>query len=117
MQSLFAKVQQTVQHALATAYPQLADQTAEYSLVTASTQSHFGHYQCNSAMPLAKLLHQSPRAIANQLVQQIETEHHDFAHIEVAGPGFINFTYKNDFIQQYCFDMSQENEQISTSDA
>ncbi len=49
------------------------------------------------AMGLARTLKKSPRDIAELIVEKIpfgET----FERIEVAGPGFINFTFKNSFL-------------------
>jgi arginyl-tRNA synthetase len=63
--------------------------------ITQSTQKQFGHYQCNSALKLAKLAQKNPRSIANALVEQLKifsSQDDLIAHLEVAGPGFINIT-------------------------
>lgn len=63
--------------------------------ITQSTQKQFGHYQCNSALKLAKLVQRNPRAIANDLVAQLQllsSQDDLIAQIEIAGPGFINIT-------------------------
>ncbi|HVF10150.1 MAG TPA: arginine--tRNA ligase, partial [Abditibacteriaceae bacterium] len=58
----------------------------------------FGDYQFNGALPLAKLLKTNPRALAPNIVA-----HLDVAAIsetpEIAGPGFINFRLKREFIE------------------
>ena len=65
--------------------------------VTQSTKVEFGDYQINGAMAAAKLLKTNPRALAQQLVEALELA--DIADkVEIAGPGFINVTLKNDFI-------------------
>jgi arginyl-tRNA synthetase len=61
-----------------------------------STQEEFGHYQCNSALRLAKSLKQNPRAIAQKIVDRFEASF--CLKIEIAGPGFINFTLSPDFL-------------------
>lgn len=69
--------------------------------VTPATQGKFGHYQCNSAMQLAKVLGQPPRAIAEALVSQVERAL--FEKVEIAGPGFINLTFRPQFLSS-CVD-------------
>lgn len=71
--------------------------------ITPATNSKFGHYQCNSAMKLSKTLSTPPRAIAEQLRDQLlQQQDQDgtemFAAIEVAGPGFINFTLSSNYL-------------------
>ena len=47
------------------------------------------------AMSLAKTLKRPPRKIAEEIVERIAGRN-DFEKIEVAGPGFINFTFKRE---------------------
>lgn len=66
-------------------------------LVSASNPK-FGDYQSNVALSLAKQLGQKPRAIAEQITQQMETS--DICEIPtVAGPGFINLTLKPAYLE------------------
>lgn len=59
--------------------------------VTQSTKVEFGDYQINGAMAAAKLLKTNPRALAQQLVEQLNLG--EMAEkIDIAGPGFINVT-------------------------
>lgn len=73
--------------------------TLEDVEVTLATQEKFGHYQCNSAMSLAKRLKQNPRMIADAIVSQIEKKEF-FEKIEIQGAGFINFTLSTPFLSQ-----------------
>lgn len=92
--------------------------------LTQATKSHFGHYQCNSAMSLAKIFKKNPREIAlawsdamilyDQNHAQTTKACKMFEKIEVAGPGFINITLSSPFLsaklkeaawQQMCFDV------------
>jgi len=50
----------------------------------------FGHYATPVAMELAKTLRQNPRAIAQKIIEHLESE--AFAKTEIAGAGFINIT-------------------------
>lgn len=61
--------------------------------ITPSTKETFGHYQCNSAMKLSSLLKQKPRDIAARLLNELQNNQkltNMVAHVEMAGPGFIN---------------------------
>lgn len=69
--------------------------------VTQSTQDKFGHYQCNSALKLAKALKQNPRNVATELIEKLKeiSKNQNFIEdLEVAGPGFINITLSTDYI-------------------
>lgn len=71
-----------------------ADLPAE---ITRSTQEKFGHYQCNSAMKLAKVLKKSPRAVAEEIVKNLSAPHL-IQKVEIEGPGFINVTLTADYL-------------------
>lgn len=72
--------------------------------ITPSTQPQFGHYQCNSAMKLAKELGKKPRDIALQIVEQVEKNDLKdpslIEKMEIAGPGFINITLSPTYLSQ-----------------
>lgn len=57
--------------------------------VTQTAQQNFGHYQCNSALKLAKDLKITPRDAAKKIVENLPQGGY-FQKIEIAGPGFIN---------------------------
>ena len=69
--------------------------------VTQSTQPQFGHYQCNTAMKLGKILKQNPRQVAEQIVKAVHEETPTIEKIELAGPGFINITLKSEYLSQF----------------
>ena len=52
-----------------------------------------GDVSTNIAMLLAKPLRQNPRAIAQQLLNDIPLDPQVLEAIEIAGPGFINFRF------------------------
>lgn len=103
--TLLARIQEQCTQALNHLYGQSGEHFTEQNIeITPATNIKFGHYQCNSAMKLAKTLGKAPRAIAEEIREQLLT-HDDpvkpmFASIEVAGPGFINFTLSNAFLSQ-----------------
>ena len=51
-----------------------------------------GDYASSFAMAGARALHMAPRAIAQAIVDNLELEGSYFQKVEIAGPGFLNFT-------------------------
>jgi len=56
----------------------------------------FGDLSTPIAMEIAKKLKTPPRKIAQDIIQSINKN--SFESVELAGPGFINFKFKNDFV-------------------
>lgn len=56
-----------------------------------------GDYSTNVAMELAKKLHKNPREIAIDIVTNIKTDN-IIEKIDIAGPGFINFYLKREYL-------------------
>jgi arginyl-tRNA synthetase len=50
-----------------------------------------GDFACNVALSLAKRIGKAPRQLAEAIVAALPA-HEDIAKVEIAGPGFINFT-------------------------
>ena len=67
--------------------------------ITQSTNEQFGHYQCNSAMKVAKELKASPREIAEKIIEKWRPDG-VIGKLEVAGPGFINITLTKEFLSK-----------------
>lgn len=67
-------------------------------LIQAVNPPHFGDYQANFAMALAKQLKSKPQEIAKQVLDHFEkTDLCD--ELQISGPGFINFSLANSFLQ------------------
>ena len=62
-----------------------------------SNRRDLGEYQLNDAMQLAKKYHKSPREIADNIIKELEKDE-SFIDINIAGPGFINFSLSNKYI-------------------
>ena len=56
-----------------------------------SNRRDLGEYQLNDAMQLARVYKQNPRDIAQKIVDELEKDDR-FEKINIAGPGFINFS-------------------------
>lgn len=103
MKKMSAVLKDLLMNATLAAYPQLAEQEDFPFELALATQEKFGHYQYNSPMKLAKSLGMSPRVIAEAIVKNLKENpsiNQTIAHIEVAGPGFINITLSPKYLSQ-----------------
>lgn len=61
------------------------------AIIKPTKAAHFGDYQVNGVLPLAKQLGTNPRDLAQAFADTFAQEHSkEFAKVEVAGPGFVN---------------------------
>jgi arginyl-tRNA synthetase len=85
-------VAQLLENALA-ALPELADARGDLPIedtIERTRDASHGDFASNIAMRLAKPAKMSPRDIAGKIIEQLgESDQVD--HVEIAGPGFINF--------------------------
>ncbi len=63
-------------------------------------QREFGDLATNIAMLWAKSVKKAPRAIAETILKNIEDPDGIIARVEIAGPGFLNFTFSPKFYFQ-----------------
>lgn len=57
-----------------------------------------GDFAANIAMQLARIAKKAPRQIADEIIQHLDQSKASIEKVEVAGPGFINFFMKSDFL-------------------
>lgn len=103
MKSLISFLKSKFENAAIKAFPELINRPEMHEGlidVTTSTQDKFGHYQCNSAMKLSKLLKQPPRQVAEKIVEALDYDEQTISEIEIAGPGFINVTLNPSFLSR-----------------
>ncbi|MEM7593872.1 MAG: arginine--tRNA ligase, partial [Cyanobacteria bacterium P01_A01_bin.83] len=97
MTSILEQLKDSVSQALVSAFgAELADTDP---LVAPTNNPKFGDYQSNVALSLAKPLKQNPRAIAQSIIDHLEIDQ-ICEPPTIAGPGFINFMVKSDYIGQ-----------------
>ena len=96
MKSTLNELKNRVQAALVAAF---GDEYQETDPLLVSTNNpKFGDYQANVAMSLAKPLKSNPRAIATKISENLDVS--DFCEApSIAGPGFINFKLKTDYLE------------------
>jgi arginyl-tRNA synthetase len=75
----------------------LSNLPAEAARVVPCGNPQFGDYQWNGALSLAKLLRAKPRDLATKLIENLDVADLSAAP-EIAGPGFVNFRLKNEFL-------------------
>lgn len=73
------------------------DQIPEIKIETPRDPDH-GDAATNVAMQLAKPLRNNPRKIAEQLVAALSLDPSKISAAEIAGPGFINFRFAENYL-------------------
>ena len=66
---------------------------------TRSADERFGDFQANGVLPFAKKLGKNPRELAQKLINALP-DSEDWT-VELAGPGFINFTLSSRFLLRW----------------
>ncbi len=96
MKSTLAQLTARFDQALVAAFgPDLAGTDP---MLVPTSNPKFGDYQANLAMSLAKPLKGNPRAIAAEIVEQLDLS--DLCEPpEIAGPGFINLRFKTEYLE------------------
>lgn len=73
------------------------DEIPEIQLNAPKIDSH-GDLSTNIAMMLAKSLRNNPRVIATKVVESLIYDDRKISTVEIAGSGFINFRFANDYL-------------------
>ncbi len=68
----------------------------EFALEVPADRAH-GDWACNAAMSGAKSFRKAPRQIAQAILDNLDLDGTYFSRCEIAGPGFLNFTYDSRF--------------------
>ena len=73
---------------------------------TLSNRPDLCEYQCNGALPAAKLYHKAPIQIAQAVAAEL-SGCELFEHVEAVNPGFLNMKLSGTFLAQYLTEMAQ----------
>lgn len=79
-------------------------------------QPEHGDAAANIALNLARPLKMNPRKIAEQIVDGLDHDDDKISAIEIAGPGFINFRYAEDYLFEQLADILKKDENFGKSD-
>ena len=75
-----------------------------------------GDYASSFAMAGAKALHKAPRQIAQAIVDNLDLSGSFFDKVEIAGPGFLNFTLGSKWYGEVLSDIQAEGERYGAVD-
>ena len=85
--------------------------------ITRAENPSFGDYSTNAVLKLAKKENKNPMELAQEIVQKLlMSDINMFAKIEVAPPGFINFTLAPDFLAKQVEGILDVKEKYGASD-
>ncbi|HLS59925.1 MAG TPA: arginine--tRNA ligase [Virgibacillus sp.] len=79
-------------------------------------EKQHGDFASNIAMQLARIAKKAPRAIAEDIVHHIDKSKAAIEKVEIAGPGFINFFMKSDYLGELISTILTEGETYGQSD-
>lgn len=93
------QVQQNIKQAIAEAVQKagLTEEPVQVQLESPRDKAN-GDYATNVAMQLTRLAKKPPRAIAEAIVENLDTQSANIEKVEIAGPGFINIVIKKDYL-------------------
>ena len=83
----------------------------EHARVSVSGQVEQAQYQCNGAMPCAKVARKNPREIAQDIIDQVKKRddyESVFLELSIGGPGFINIKLQDTFIADALSALSED---------
>ncbi len=84
--------------------------------VSRSKDQRFGDYATNVALTLAKPLGMKPRDIAALIKENLPADASIFEAVEIAGPGFINFSLAREVWEDVLHTIHNQNEAYGRSD-
>lgn len=87
----------------------------EIVLENPKIESH-GDISCNVAMMLTKKLRKNPRQIAQEIIDNLEYDENIIDKIEIAGPGFINFFFKQAFVTEIIKEIIEKGDNFGKSE-
>src|SRR5699024_11001871 len=91
------KLKQEIGRAAVAAKLATEEELPEIILEKPKDKAH-GDFAANIAMQLARIAKKAPRQIAEAIVNELNREEASIEKVDIAGPGFINFFMKNDFL-------------------
>ncbi len=108
MQSIDIELKKAIHKAIKSAF----DVDVEWQNIVVETPKNKNHgdFSSNAAMQLTKVLRQNPRMIAQNIIDHFDFESANVSTIEIAGPGFLNFTLSKDRYSQIVADILNKKE-------
>ncbi len=76
-------------------------------ILSVPNQKGHGDLSTNIAMLLTKELKKNPREIATEIIDNLDYDSNIIEKIEIAGPGFINFSFSIKFLSKIIFEIDE----------
>lgn len=90
MQSIEIELKKAIQKAIEKSFD--LEVAVEQIIIEIPKNKDHGDFSSNIAMQLTRILQQNPRNIATKITESLDKESCSVSSMEIAGPGFINFT-------------------------
>lgn len=112
------QVQQNIKQAIAEAVQKagLTEEPVQVQLESPRDKAN-GDYATNVAMQLTRLAKKPPRAIAEAIVENLDTQSANIEKVEIAGPGFINIIIKKDYLNDVIKTVLEQGEEYGRSNS
>lgn len=109
------KLKETIKEAILQAKLAKEEELPALTLESPREKEH-GDFATNIAMQLARIARKSPRQIAEEIVAKIKKEDSQIEKIAIAGPGFINFYMKSDYLGDLLSEILQAGDNYGQTD-
>ncbi|MFH1147883.1 MAG: arginine--tRNA ligase [Pseudomonadota bacterium] len=103
---LYAIISDTVKK-LCQSHDIVFDELPPFQVERAKMEIH-GDYSSNVALITARYFRKKPQSLAKALADELRTGADFLSTVEIAGPGFINFSVKNDYWRDVLLEISKE---------
>ncbi|MGB6777951.1 MAG: arginine--tRNA ligase, partial [Planococcus citreus] len=112
------QVQHNIKQAIAEAVQKagLTEEPVQVQLESPRDKAN-GDYATNIAMQLTRLAKKPPRAIAEAIVENLDTQSANIEKVEIAGPGFINIVIQKDYLNDVIKTVLEQGEEYGRSNA
>ncbi len=88
---------------------------AEVTFSVPNNPEH-GDYATNVALTLTKKLRKNPREIAQEIIDNLDADKSVLERIEIAGPGFINFKFSQNYLAQIVKEIFEKGDSFGKSE-
>ena len=89
--------------------------SSEDVLLEPTKDKAHGDYATNTAMRLARPLKKAPQVIAKSIVESLDISLLPLSKVEIAGPGFINFTLNASSLMDVFLEINDKEENFANS--
>lgn len=93
------RLKETIEQAVITSKLASKEEIPKIILEKPKEKKH-GDFATNIAMQLARIAKKAPRQIAEDILSELNKEQGNINQVEIAGPGFINFFMKEDYLTE-----------------